>query len=512
MSSYIKQYRSFDPIEKEQRYGSNRFNTFSAGDDEKKRRIQEAVLNQVIEEEKKHDAEEAARILAERNAALGKVQQGGPQPHPEELENKSALLQALTPSDIVCEPLLDPRTKFASYTANTFHKLCEDESRTEGEEEEEQKGGAAPLERPEYNPRFIKSVYQGSYRRNPNQPESRESSLPPDVIMDENNVEVKVLYQVTFRHRRHTRRIPVGVLCRAVGGKSNIVAANISQNQINSQYYIMKVVFTLVQTGPSSTLKADLFIDAALGSSHVIWIPLTKVTDFVWINAAEEPIVYREFNNLASVAKYFTDRMNILTNDIALIEAQHREKMKQLEEEQKLIIQNWSGKYGFLGSYSQLADCIIDAFKPNGDFEEGTYWECIQRVLAGSKFYQEVQRIQKNHKTGDAGDFINNIRVNIPSSPGTIDEQTRSAYTKALTVPGLAVTFGTGETEKEKKEREAKEAKGGTAPKTSTPGAPADTSSSSSPSIIVTALPSSSSTDSSSSSSSLSSDPLYDEL
>ena len=61
-------------------------------------------MNKVIEDEQKHDAEENARIQAERAAGLGRVQHGGPPPHPAELASKHALIQGLTPSDILCDP------------------------------------------------------------------------------------------------------------------------------------------------------------------------------------------------------------------------------------------------------------------------------------------------------------------------------------------------------------------------------------------------------------------------
>ena len=68
---------------------------------------------------------------------------------------------------------------------------------------------------------------------------------------------LKFFIKSRFATLPHARRIPVGILCRAIGGKSSITAANITQDQINSQYYIRKVVFTIVQTG-SQKLSINL--------------------------------------------------------------------------------------------------------------------------------------------------------------------------------------------------------------------------------------------------------------
>jgi hypothetical protein len=239
-------------------------------------------------------------------------------------------------------------------------------------------------------------------------------------VDDVDRAPTRIIENVYFKTRIDMPRIAIGVRCRVVNGVTEISAKNVNIGDVNSQYYIRKALYTVYMVrrnkGWEQRTAWDIFIDPAMGATQVQWIRLLKNDDFIYLNVTqpeEQPI---EFDSLGDSVRYFSDRINKLTEEHLRLQATLQADIRKLKQEQRKLVTDVLGKHRFVGSLNAVADCLLDNYdSETGEFKPTEYTQCLLNVVAKRKFYRDVAEIQARRrdpvkgKLSTAGNFIDTL-------------------------------------------------------------------------------------------------------
>lgn len=300
-------------------------------------------------------------------------------------QKQKKLLQALHPSDIVCEPLDGNKKLFTEYNMTTLFDQLMNLTRKS-------------------HPRFVMTELQKG--RN-----GEGDDLPKDLLLEGERSPERASRKIFFKPVDDMPRIPVGVICKIENGRFGVVGKNVPRNDVNSQYYIKRAIwFVTAVTRPKGQVVTktvfEIVIDSALGSEDLHYLRLDDPTDWILLNVdlpEERPMI---FENTDAHVRYLNEKINQLQEEQLRLKNSIQNRIVELQKELKEKVVDVLGDYHFVGAVGKLADCLIQGFDPvDGKWRDTTYFECLRNVIDKNEFYKKLKSI-RDSRAGKGHDRI----------------------------------------------------------------------------------------------------------
>ena len=396
------------------------------------RKVLNTAIDSVIEEQKAKEGKYEEKEDDEESLSLRLKGKKG------EEEEEEKLKGALTMAEIYCDPLLDEKSDFLPFSVpNLKTKFLELTKKRPSLEEEQPEQEEKNIN----EPRLEYSILKGTEDLNPliqmNQLKaSRKITVKTEEGEEED--EYETIQEIYFKSNPNLPRIAIGVFCTSKNNKPHLEVKNIPITNINSQYYLIKAIYTLRArriTSSSSSLQSQslrpigsieteerwvLFFDAAM-RSNVVNHTFLKGTDTIFLNLKMPEEIERSFATIEELNQFYRKRVDILNQELLRLKIQVQNSIADLELNHKNEIIKILGKHRFIGAVDKLAECYLKGFDQSGEWKEDDYTNCVKEIARTNEFIKTWRSVTEK--------------------PGYKVDQTGQTIATALGSSGLGISF-----------------------------------------------------------------------